>query len=96
MLGWGGTHGPIAAGVRSARERGVRVAQAHLAYLNPFPRNLGDVLRSYDRVLVPEMNLGQLLKLVRAEYLVDAVGYQRVRGVPFTSAELADAIEELA
>jgi 2-oxoglutarate ferredoxin oxidoreductase subunit alpha len=96
VLGWGGTHGPIAAGVRSARERGVRVSQAHLAYLNPFPLNLGDVLRSYDRVLVPEMNLGQLLKLVRAEYLVDAVGYQRVRGVPFTSAELADAIEELA
>ena len=80
VLGWGGTHGPIAAGVRSARERGVGVSQAHLAYLNPFPRNLGDVLRSYDRVLVPEMNLGQLLKLVRAEYLVDAVGYQRARG----------------
>ncbi len=96
VLGWGGTHGPIAAGVRSARERGANVSHAHLSYLNPFPRNLGDVLRSYDRVLVPEMNLGQLLKLVRAEFLVDAVGYQRVRGVPFTSAELADAIEELA
>jgi 2-oxoglutarate ferredoxin oxidoreductase subunit alpha len=96
VLGWGGTHGPIAAGVRSARERGAKVSHAHLSYLNPFPRNLGDVLRSYDRVLVPEMNLGQLLKLVRAEFLVDAVGYQRVRGVPFTSAELADAIEELA
>ena len=96
VLGWGGTHGPIAAGVRSARERGSRVSHAHLSYLNPFPRNLGDVLRSYDRVLVPEMNLGQLLKLVRAEFLVDAVGYQRVRGVPFTSAELADAIEEMA
>ena len=96
VLGWGGTHGPIAAGVRNARERGARVSHAHLSYLNPFPRNLGDVLRSYDRVLVPEMNLGQLLKLVRAEFLVDAVGYQRVRGVPFTSAELADAIEEMA
>ncbi|HSE80255.1 MAG TPA: 2-oxoacid:acceptor oxidoreductase subunit alpha [Gaiellaceae bacterium] len=96
VLGWGGTHGPIAAGVRSARERGANVSHAHLSYLNPFPPNLGDVLRSYDRVLVPEMNLGQLLKLVRAEFLVDAVGYQRVRGVPFTSAELADAIEELA
>jgi 2-oxoglutarate ferredoxin oxidoreductase subunit alpha len=96
VLGWGGTHGSIAAGVRRAREQGTAVAQAHLAYLNPFPPNLGDILRSYDRVLVPEMNLGQLLKLIRAEYLVDAVGYRRVRGVPFTSAELADAITQLA
>ena len=96
VLGWGGTHGPIAAGVRRAREEGHRVAHAHLAYLNPFPRNLGDILRSYEHVLVPEMNLGQLLKLVRAEYLVDAAGYNRVRGVPFTSAELADAIGQLA
>jgi 2-oxoglutarate ferredoxin oxidoreductase subunit alpha len=71
------------------------VSQAHLHYLNPFPRNTGDVLRSYERVLVPEMNLGQLLKLVRAQFLVDAVGYNRVRGLPFTSTELADAIEEL-
>jgi hypothetical protein len=75
------------------RKAGGEVAQAHLTHLNPFPRNTGDVLRSYDRVLVPEMNLGQLLKLVRAEFLVDAVGYNRVRGLPFTSAELADAIE---
>ena len=74
----------------------MRSALAHLAYLNPFPRNLGDILRSYDRVLVPEMNLGQLLKLVRAEFLVDAVGYQRVRGAPFTSSEIAEAIHRLA
>src|SRR5688572_13642532 len=92
VLGWGGTYGSIAAAVRRVRARGGAVDHAHLKYLNPFPRNLGEVLRSYDRVLVPEMNLGQLLKLVRAEYLVDAVGYNRVRGVPFTSAELADAI----
>ena len=92
VLGWGGTYGSIAAAVRRVRARGGAVDHAHLRYLNPFPRNLGEVLRSYDRVLVPEMNLGQLLKLVRAEFLVDAVGYNRVRGVPFTSAELADAI----
>ncbi len=92
VLGWGGTYGPIAAAVRRVRDRGGAVAQAHLTHLNPFPRNLGEVLQAYDRVLVPEMNLGQLLKLVRAEFLVDAVGYNRVRGVPFTSAELADAI----
>jgi 2-oxoglutarate/2-oxoacid ferredoxin oxidoreductase subunit alpha len=95
VLGWGGTYGPIAAAVRRTRAQGRAVAHAHLHYLNPFPRNLRDVLRRYDRVLVPETNLGQLLKLVRAEFLVDAVGYNRVRGVPFTSAELADAIEPL-
>jgi 2-oxoglutarate/2-oxoacid ferredoxin oxidoreductase subunit alpha len=93
VLGWGGTYGPIGAAVRRVREAGGKVAQAHLRYLNPFPRNTGDVLRSYDRVLVPEMNLGQLLKLVRAEFLVDAVGYNRVRGLPFRSDELAEAIE---
>jgi 2-oxoglutarate/2-oxoacid ferredoxin oxidoreductase subunit alpha len=92
VLGWGGTYGPIGAAVRRVRQEGSKVAQAHLRYLNPFPRNTGDVLRSYDRVLVPEMNLGQLLKLVRAEFLVDAVGYNRVRGLPFRSDELAEAI----
>jgi 2-oxoglutarate ferredoxin oxidoreductase subunit alpha len=95
VLGWGGTYGPIGAAVRRVRVSGEKVAQAHLHHLNPFPRNTGDVLRSYDRVLVPEMNLGQLLKLLRAEFLVDAVGYNRVRGRPFTSAEIADAIEAM-
>jgi len=93
VLGWGGTYGPIAAGVRRVRDGGGKVAQAHLRYLNPFPRNLGEVVRRYDRVLVPEMNLGQLLKLVRAEFLVDAIGYNRVRGLPFRSSEIAEAIE---
>jgi 2-oxoglutarate/2-oxoacid ferredoxin oxidoreductase subunit alpha len=92
VLGWGGTYGPIGAAVRRVRAEGGKVSHAHLRYLNPFPRNTGDVLRSYDRVLVPEMNLGQLLKLVRAEFLVDAVGYNRVRGLPFRSDELAEAI----
>jgi 2-oxoglutarate ferredoxin oxidoreductase subunit alpha len=95
VLSWGGTYGPVTAGVRRVRKAGGKVAQAHLRHLNPFPRNLGDVLRSYDRVLVPEMNLGQLLKLVRAEFLVDAAGYNRVRGLPFTSAELAEAMEAM-
>jgi 2-oxoglutarate ferredoxin oxidoreductase subunit alpha len=96
VLGWGGTYGPIGAAVRRVRESGTKVAAAHLHHLNPFPRNTGEVLRRYDRVLVPEMNLGQLLKVVRAEFLVDAVGYNRVRGLPFTSAELAEAIEAMA
>jgi 2-oxoglutarate ferredoxin oxidoreductase subunit alpha len=92
VLGWGSTYGPIGAAVRRVRASGHEVAQAHLRYLNPFPRNTGDVLRRYEKVLVPEMNLGQLLKLLRAEFLVDAVGYNKVRGRPFRSSELADAI----
>ncbi len=96
VVGWGSTYGPIAAAARIAREGGLPVATAHLRSLNPFPANTGEVLRRYRRVLVPEMNLGQLALLLRARYLVDAVGYNRVRGVPFTSAELADAIRKLA
>jgi 2-oxoglutarate/2-oxoacid ferredoxin oxidoreductase subunit alpha len=92
VLGWGSTYGPIAAAVRRVRREGHSVARAHLHYLNPFPRNTGEVLRSYEKVLIPEMNLGQLLKLVRAEFLVDAVGYNRVRGLPFKAAELEEAV----
>ena len=95
VLGWGSTYGPIGAAVRRMRREGYEVASAHLHYLNPLPRNTGDVLRRYDKILVPEMNLGQLLKLIRAEFLVDAVGYNRVRGRPFTSSELAEAITAL-
>ena len=95
VLGWGGTFGPIAAGVRRVRRDGRAVAHAHLRHLNPFPRNTGEVLRRYEKVLIPEMNLGQLLKLVRAEFLVDAVGYNRVAGVPLRAAEVAEAIEAM-
>jgi len=95
VLGWGGTYGPIAAACKRVRRGGRKVAHAHLRHLNPLPRNTGEVLRAYDHVLVPEMNLGQLLKLVRAEFLVDAVGYNRVRGLPLRAAEVADAIEAL-
>jgi 2-oxoglutarate ferredoxin oxidoreductase subunit alpha len=92
VLGWGGTYGPIAAAVRRVRRAGGNVAQTHLHYLNPFPRNTGEVVQRYERVLVPEMNLGQLLKLIRAEFLVDAVGYNRVRGLPLRAAEIEEAI----
>ena len=95
VLGWGGTYGPIQSAARRIRKEGKKVAHAHLTHLNPFPRNLGDVLGRYEKVLVPEINLGQLLKLVRAEFLVDAVGYNRVRGLPFRSDELAEAIEAM-
>ena len=95
VLGWGGTYGPIAAACRRVRNNGRKVAHAHLRHLNPFPRNTGEVVRRYDKVLIPEMNLGQLLKLIRAEFLVDAVGYNRVRGLPLRAAEVAQAIEAL-
>src|SRR5215210_4427510 len=95
VLGWGGTYGPITAALRRVRAGGKKVAQAHLTHLNPFPRNTGEVLRAYERVLVPEMNLGQLLKLVRAEFLVDAVGFNQVRGVPLRASDLAQAMEAL-
>ena len=92
VLGWGSTYGPIAAAVRRVRHEGHKVAQAHLHYLNPSRATRGGGALRYDKILVPEMNLGQLLKLVRAEFLVDAVGYNRVRGLPFKAAELEDAI----
>jgi 2-oxoglutarate ferredoxin oxidoreductase subunit alpha len=95
VLGWGGTYGPIAAAVRRVRADGRPVAHAHLRYLNPFPRNTGEVLRRYEKVLVPEMNLGQLLTLVRSQFLVDAHGYNQVRGVPLRAAEVAEAINAL-
>jgi 2-oxoglutarate ferredoxin oxidoreductase subunit alpha len=96
VLSWGGTYGPVHAGVRRARAEGTSVAHAHLRWLNPFPANLGNVLKSYDKVLIPEMNLGQLLQLVRAKYLVDAIGYNRVTGKPFKAGEIHDAIEAVA
>ena len=95
VLGWGSTYGPIAAAVRSVRNTGAKVARAHLRHLNPFPANTGEVLRSYDRVLVPEMNLGQLALLLRARFLVDVHSFTQVRGLPFTTVELADAIVSL-
>jgi 2-oxoglutarate/2-oxoacid ferredoxin oxidoreductase subunit alpha len=93
VLGWGSTYGPIRAACRRLRKKGKSVAHAHLRHLNPFPSNLGDVLRSYKRVAVPENNLGQLLKLVRAEFLVDARGYHKVAGTPFKAAELENELQ---
>jgi 2-oxoglutarate ferredoxin oxidoreductase subunit alpha len=95
VLSWGGTYGPVAAGVRRVRARRKAVAHAHLRYLNPFPRNTGEIVRRYDKVLVPEINLGQLVKLVRAEFLVDATGFNLVRGIPFRASEVEQAIEAM-
>ncbi|WP_394433335.1 2-oxoacid:acceptor oxidoreductase subunit alpha [Streptomyces sp. SGAir0957] len=94
VLGWGSTYGPITAAVRRLRVAGERIAQAHLRHLNPFPRNLGEVLGRYDKVVIPEMNLGQLATLIRARYLVDAHSYNQVNGMPFKAEQLATALKE--
>jgi len=95
VLGWGSTFGSIGAAVRRVRVSGGKVAQAHLRHLAPFPANLSDVLAAYDKVLVPEINLGQLALLLRARYLTDVISYNRVRGLPFRAAELAAVIQDV-
>src|SRR2546421_5524612 len=95
VLGWGSTYGPIGAAARALRQRGMPIAQAHLRHLNPLPKNLGAVLGRYDKVVIPEMNLGQLAHVIRGRYLVDAIPYNQVRGLPFTAVELESMLEEV-
>jgi 2-oxoglutarate ferredoxin oxidoreductase subunit alpha len=95
ILGWGSTYGAIRSAVERLQAEGWSVAHAHLRYLNPFPANTEQVLRSYRRVLIPEINLGQLSLLVRGRFLIDAVGLNRVRGKPYRIAEIRQAAEEL-
>jgi 2-oxoglutarate/2-oxoacid ferredoxin oxidoreductase subunit alpha len=95
VLGWGSTYGSIGAAARRVRLAGGSVAQAHLRHLCPFPANLGEVLLAYDKVLVPEINLGQLALLLRGRYLIDVISYNRVRGLPFRAAELAGVIQDV-
>jgi 2-oxoglutarate ferredoxin oxidoreductase subunit alpha len=95
VVGWGSSYGPIGAAARRVRKLGLPVAHAHLRHLNPFPKNLGDVLKSYEKVIVPEMNLGQLALLLRAKYLVDAVSYTKVQGLPFKAEELQDVLADV-
>jgi 2-oxoglutarate ferredoxin oxidoreductase subunit alpha len=95
VLGWGSTAGAIHGAVSAARKRGLSVSRAHLRYINPFPKNLGDVLARFEKVLVPEMNLGQLSLLLRARYLKDIIGLNKVKGQPFTRQEIEDKIEQI-
>jgi 2-oxoglutarate ferredoxin oxidoreductase subunit alpha len=95
LLGWGSTYGAITSAAREARGRGKSVANAHLRHLNPFPKNLGTVLHNYKRVLIPEMNLGQLALLVRGRYLVDAISLPKVQGQPFKISEISERINEI-
>jgi 2-oxoglutarate ferredoxin oxidoreductase subunit alpha len=95
IVGWGSTHGPITAALKAQREKGRRIGHVHLRYLNPLPKNLGEVIGRYDNVLVPEMNMGQLVMLLRAKYLVDAQGYNKIQGKPFKQSEIEHKIEEI-
>ena len=88
VLGWGGTYGSIRSAVSKAQVEGLSVSHLHLKYINPFPKNLGELLLKYDKVLIPELNMGQLLTIIRAKYLVDANGYNSIKGKPFTSSEI--------
>jgi 2-oxoglutarate ferredoxin oxidoreductase subunit alpha len=95
VVGWGSTYGAITAAVRSQRRKGRKVAHLHLRHLNPLPTNLDEVLKRYDKVVVPEMNMGQLVWLLRAKYLVDAEGFNKIQGKPFTVSELEAKIDEV-
>jgi 2-oxoglutarate/2-oxoacid ferredoxin oxidoreductase subunit alpha len=94
LVGWGSTYGAITAALRAQRAKGKRVGHVHLRWLNPLPRNLGEVLKRYKKVVVPEMNMGQLLWLLRAKYLVDAEGLNKIQGKPFKQAEIEGKIQE--
>lgn len=95
VLGWGSTYGAIKSATSELQAKGVSVAHAHLRHLRPFPSNLGELLSNYKHVLIPEINNGQLIKIIRDEYMVDAKGYNKIKGVPITRAELVNAIEEM-
>src|SRR4051812_25201932 len=95
VLGWGSTYGSIREAVTRCRERGLDVSHAHVRYLNPFPRNLGDLLKRFDRVLVPELNNGQLVKMIRSQYLVPAESLPKIQGQPFKIAELEEKIRQV-
>ena len=93
VLGWGSTFGPIREAVKQVREKGRKVSHIHLRYLNPLPKDLAECLRKFKQVMVAEMNMGQLLKMIRADYLIDAFGFNKIQGRPFKVSELATRIQ---
>jgi 2-oxoglutarate ferredoxin oxidoreductase subunit alpha len=95
IVAWGSTHGPITAALKTARAKGQSVGHVHLRHLNPVPRNLGDVLKRFKHILVPEMNMGQLVMILRAKFLVDAQGYNKIQGKPFKQSEIEQKIDEI-
>jgi 2-oxoglutarate ferredoxin oxidoreductase subunit alpha len=95
VLGWGSTYGAIGAACRRLRADGVKIANAHLKHLNPFPKNTRDVLERFDRIVIPELNTGQLSKLIRSEFMIDSVSINKVQGVPFMATDLEDELAGL-
>ena len=95
VLGWGSTYGAIKSAVLELQSAGHAVSHAHIRYLRPFPSNLGEIIANFDQVLIPEINNGQLIKIIRDQYLVDAKGYNKIMGVPITKGELVDAISKM-
>jgi 2-oxoglutarate ferredoxin oxidoreductase subunit alpha len=93
LLGWGGTYGAITTAAEQLASKGV--SAAHLRWLNPLPSDLGNILKNYDKVIIPELNLGQLRRIIRSEFLIDVIGYNKVEGLPFTSEEIVNKVEEV-
>ena len=94
-LGWGSTYGAIKSAVAEMQAKGHSVSHAHLRYIRPFPRNLGEILKNFETILIPEINNGQLIKIIRDVYFVDAKGYNKIMGIPITKTELVMKLEEL-
>lgn len=95
VLGWGSTYGAIKSAVSQLQKEGLAVSHAHLRYLRPFPKNLGEILHNFEQVLIPEINNGQLIKIIRDQYFVDAKGYNKIMGVPITKSEMVEKIREI-
>jgi 2-oxoglutarate/2-oxoacid ferredoxin oxidoreductase subunit alpha len=95
VLGWGSTYGAIKSACKDLQNEGLAVSHAHLRYIRPFPKNLGDIIKNFDTVLIPEINNGQLIKIIRDVYFVDAKGYNKIMGVPITKGELVEEIRKM-
>jgi 2-oxoglutarate ferredoxin oxidoreductase subunit alpha len=95
VLGWGSTYGAIKSAVQELQAEGQEVSHAHLRYIRPFPKNLGDILKNFEQILIPEINNGQLIKIIRDQYLVDAKGYNKIMGIPITKTELLTKLKDM-
>jgi 2-oxoglutarate ferredoxin oxidoreductase subunit alpha len=95
VLGWGSTYGAIKSSVSLLQQEGYAISHAHLRYLRPFPKNLGDILKNFEQVLIPEINNGQLIKIIRDQYFIDAKGYHKIMGIPITKTELIIKLKEM-
>jgi 2-oxoglutarate ferredoxin oxidoreductase subunit alpha len=95
ILGWGGTYGALKTATAILRGEGLNVSHAHLRYINPFPKNLGEILKGFKTVVVPELNNGQLVKIIRDKYFIDAIAYNKIQGMPFMSTEVVNKIKEI-